>query len=210
MFKRYPHVFVPNIAGLSSAGYEHTCESILEAGFICGYSLLLETIVIGNVKRCGFTRLTDIGHSRIPELFQEPTRLLEILTKLETMEEPRTGEKNCDWKTRPLLMRCSAFAAMAKAGFVFDRLLANSFGNVSEREAHAIYLRAIHDADLQAALCTNTECWTEKYLKRCVSLPLDTRSNLSTLKQWSSDNLPSHSESDIKQSSWFHRISAAL
>lgn len=196
MLNRYDDVFLPKIDGVSGSGYEYVSKRLLEKGFICGYSLFLEAITVGSVTSCGFTRLIDIGHDRAPHLFQEPTKLLEVLTRFENTDERGSGEIIRDWKERPPLMRCSALCAMIKAGFVFDRLILDSFGQISFEEEHAITLKASTDDDLRAALGKSIRRVTGKYLKHKESITADgVFSSLIRSKALFSDSLP-HSNDD--------------
>jgi hypothetical protein len=200
MFHYYDSVCIPTIDGLSGNDYQRSQALLLDAGFICGYSLLLETITVGTVTSCGFARLVDIGHSRVPRHFRDPTRLLDILNDLQNSDERGIWENAVrDWRERSALMRCAAFAAMLKAGFVFDRPLQQSFGDVSEEEKTKIYMNAFHDAGLQAALGRNLENSTDRYSKHPGLIPVQSASlNLIGSQELIRDNLGDHTDGDSK------------
>lgn len=171
MFDNYDDLFVPQIGGLPPEDYVETMSALLDAGFLVGYSLLLESIVVGTVTSCGFTRLIQIDRQQSGGIFRRTVDLMATLDGIQDADEDSPEIVVRDWKARPINMRCAAFSALAKAGVVFDSALRNRMGEPSEDEIQTVFLRAIHDKDLRAALGLRFTRWAEANLRDDTVLP---------------------------------------
>jgi len=177
MFDYFDDLFVPNIEGLPEADYVETTTALLDAGFLVGYSLLLESIVVGTVTSCGFTRLIPIDRAQASGVFRRTVDLMATLDGIQEADEETCDILVRDWRKRPSNMRCAAFAAMLKAGVIFDSALRNRFGEPSKDEVNIVHLRAIHDKDLRVALGDKFDKWAERHMKPGAELPSESNSN---------------------------------
>lgn len=171
MFDNFDDLFVPQIEGLPQEDYVETMSALLDAGFLVGYSLLLESIVVGTVTSCGFTRLIPIDRAQAGGVFRRTVDLMATLDGIQEADDEGGVAVPRDWKERPTNMRGAAFAAMLKAGIVFDSALRNRMGEPSSDEVSVVFLRAIHDKDLRVALGAKFSSWAEKNLKEDAELP---------------------------------------
>lgn len=172
MLDDYDGTFIPDIGGLSKKDYIATKTAVLTAGFLAGYSLLENSIVVGTVTSCGFTRLAPIGRKQAGHIFHRAADLIAALDGMwEADEQVINPTLTRDWKNRPANMRSAAFAAMVKTGFIFDTTLRYFFGRPSDDEINIVFLRALHDQELRAALGDTFECWARKHMKKNAKLP---------------------------------------
>jgi len=176
MFENFEDLFVPHIEGLPQEDYVETMSALLDAGFLVGYSLLQESIVVGTVTSCGFTRLIPIDRGQAGGVFRRTVDLMATLDGIQEADDETLEIVPRDWKARPTTMRCAAFAAMVKAGIVFDSALRNRMGEPSRDEVNVVFLRAIHDKGLRVALGSRFSRWAEKNLKEGETLPEEVES----------------------------------
>jgi|AntRauTorcE11898_2_1112593.scaffolds.fasta_scaffold04006_2 hypothetical protein len=171
MFDYHNNLFVPDIDGLPETDYVETMTALLGAGFLVGYSLLLDSIVVGTVTSCGFKRLVPINRPQAGGIFRRTADLMATLDGIQEADEEALDPVRRDWKQRPSSMRCAAFSAMLKAGVIFDSALQNHLGRPNDDEINIIHLRAIHDHELRAALGDKFKDWAGKHMKPDAQLP---------------------------------------
>lgn len=171
MFDNFDDLYIPTIDGLPQEDYVETMSALLDAGFLVGYSLLLESIVVGTVTSCGFVRLIPIDRAQAGGVFRRTVDLMATLDGIQEADDETFETVPRDWKARPTNMRGAAFAALLKAGIIFDSALRNRMGAPSKDEINVVYLRAIHDKDLRVALGAKFSKWAEQHIKSDVELP---------------------------------------
>lgn len=171
MFDYHDDLFIPDIDGLPETDYVETVTALLSAGFLVGYSLLEDAIVVGTVTSCGFTRLVPINHEQAGGIFCRTFDLMAILDEMQDADEETCDLVSRDWKDRPYVMRCAAFSALLKTGVIFDGALRNHLGEPSDDETKIVYLRATYDHKLRAALGDKFKCWAKDHMKPDARLP---------------------------------------
>jgi hypothetical protein len=163
--------FVPHIHGLSGKQYLKVCRTLLNGGFLAGFSIRSERVIVGFVTSCGFTRLINLNNETTCNAFADPTRLFRALAHEEQIKEDISQPSARSWIQRPSSVRCAALAGLIKTGVVFDQNLSQSFGTIGGDEQNILFLRAIHDVELRAALGESFNRWGQKHLKPGTELP---------------------------------------